>query len=510
MEFQRVTPESVGVPSGAVTALLDELYRCGTEMHSFMLLRHGKVYAEGSWKPYRPQVQHIMFSFSKSLTSTAIGFARQEGILSLKEKLVDIFPDKLPENPSENLKKAEIRHLLMMGCGHETEIPNLGLGDPDWIKSFLAHPFVYEPGTHFLYNTAGTNLLSAILTRKTGQTLTEFLRPRLMEPLGLTDIPCQPLPDGTEMGGAGCSMTIEDMARFVQFVANRGKWEGRQLLEESWFEEATRKQIENRGAGWDGDPDWQQGYGYQFWRCEPEGVFRGDGAFGQYGVVCTGQDAVVVIQSASMQLQAVLTAVWEKLLPAMAEGPLPEDPQALHSLKNRLKRLELNPVLGMRNPWAEKSLNSAVYLPEKPLPGMEDLIGGAGSFQPVGGRLVSLSFRFWGEDAALLCRQDNGSFEIQLGLNGHFVTSDIHGVPYGANGRWKPGGALEIELRDTRRATGKRFTFRFGESSMVLSAESTFPMEGGLNDEPTPEMTFTLADGEVTTKTKMYWETEER
>ena len=104
MEFQRVTPESVGVPSGAVTALLDELYRCGTEMHSFMLLRHGKVYAEGSWKPYRPQVQHIMFSFSKSLTSTAIGFARQEGILSLKEKLVDIFPDKLPEIPSENVK----------------------------------------------------------------------------------------------------------------------------------------------------------------------------------------------------------------------------------------------------------------------------------------------------------------------------------------------------------------------------------------------------------------------
>ena len=125
-----------------------------------------------------------MFSFSKSLTSTAIGFARQEGILSLEEKLVDIFPDKLPENPSENLKKAEIRHLLMMGCGHETEIPNLGLGDPDWIKSFLTHPFVYEPGTHFLYNTAGTNLLSAILTRKTGQTLTEFLRPRLMEPWG--------------------------------------------------------------------------------------------------------------------------------------------------------------------------------------------------------------------------------------------------------------------------------------------------------------------------------------
>ncbi len=508
MEFERVTPESVGVPSGAVTSLLDELYRRGTEMHSFMLLRHGKVYAEGSWSPYSPQTQHILFSFSKSLTSTAIGFARQEGILSLQERLVDIFPEMLPEAPSENLKKAEIRHLLMMGCGHESEIPNVWRKDPDWIRAFFAHPFVHEPGTHFLYNTAGTNLLSAILTRKTGQTLTEFLRPRLIEPLGMTDIRCQSLPDGTEMGGAGYSVTIEDMARFTQFVANKGKWEGKQILEESWFEEATQKQIENRGAGWDGDPDWQQGYCYQFWRCEPEGVFRGDGAFGQYGVVCTKQDAVIVIQAASMQLQAVLTALWEKLLPAMAESPLPENPQALHVLRNRLKRLELNSVLGMRNPWAEKSLNTAVYLPEKELPCMEDLIGGAGHFQPVGGKLISLSFRFQEGDCALLCRQDNGDFEIKLGLNGHFETTEIRGVPYGANGRWKPG-ALEVELRNTRMATGKRFTFRFGETSMTLTAESTFASEGGLNDEPMPEMTFALADGEVTTKTKMYWETGE-
>ena len=147
MEFSRVTPESVGIPSQAVLDLLDELYRYGIEMHSFMLLRHGKVCAEGWWKPYGPQIPHIMFSFSKSLTSTAIGFAVQEGLLSLDDRLVDLFPDKLPENPSENLQKATVRHLLMMGCGHETEIPDLGRGEPDWIAAFLHHPFVYEPGT---------------------------------------------------------------------------------------------------------------------------------------------------------------------------------------------------------------------------------------------------------------------------------------------------------------------------------------------------------------------------
>ena len=305
MNFQRVTPESVGIPSGAILDMLDQLYREGIEMHAFKLLRHGKVCAEGSWAPYAPETQHILFSFSKSFTSTAIGFAVQEGIISLDERLIDIFPEKSPEEPSENLKKCQVRHLLMMGCGHETEIGWADGGDDDWISQFLHHPFVYEPGTHFMYNTAGTNMLCAILKKKTGLDMTEFLKPRLFEPLGMGEIHCVKMPDGVEMGGAGMSVTIEEMARFVQFIANKGSWEGKQLLNPEWFDMATRKQIDNAGAGWGGDPDWQAGYCFQFWRCAPDGVFRGDGAYGQYGVVMTRQDAVLVIHSASMKLQAL-------------------------------------------------------------------------------------------------------------------------------------------------------------------------------------------------------------
>lgn len=506
MEFQRVTPESVGIPSQAIQDLLDEWYRRGIETHGFMLLRHGKVCAQGSWLPYRPGVPHIMFSFSKSLTSTAIGFAEQEGILSLDERLVNIFPDKAPANPSENLGKAAVRHLLMMGCGHETEIDWVG-GDTDWISRFLHHPFVYEPGTHFLYNTAGTNLLSAILTRKTGLTLTEFLRPRLIEPLGMSDIRCHPLPDGTEMGGAGYSLTLEDMARFTQFVANKGRWEGKQLLREAWFQQATAKQIENRGAGWDGDPDWQQGYGFQFWRCEPEGVFRGDGAFGQYGIVLTKQDAVLVIQSASLRLQAVLTAVWEKLLPRMAGGPLPEDGPAFAALARRLSQLELNPLFGTRNPGAEASLNGAVYRPEGEAPGLTDLIGGIGKFVPDGGHLLSLGFRFEGDNARLLVEQDNGGYTLPVGMAGHFAVTDIGGAPYGAVGGWRARDKLEMELRDTRTASGKRFIFQFAGDRLTITADSTIPEVGGLADPLTPEVRLTLAEGAVSTKTKMYWET---
>lgn len=505
MEFARVTPESLGIPSQAILDLLDELYRYGIEMHGIMVLRHGKVCAQGWWKPYHPQVPHIMFSFSKSLTSTAIGFARQEGILSLDERLIDIFPDKAPAEPSENLRQATIRHLLMMGCGHETEIAIPPTGDADWIGRFLHHPFAYRPGTHFLYNTAGTNLLSAILTKKTGQTLTQFLRPRLIQPLGMSDIRCHALGDGTEAGGYGYSLTLEDMARFVQFVANQGQWEGRQLLEKEWFQMATAKQIENRGAGWGGDPDWQQGYGFQFWRCEPEGVFRGDGAFGQYGVVMPRQDMVIVIQSASLRLQAVLTAIWDKLLPQVAGAPLPESPDAA-ILARRLETLELNPMLGMRNPGAEASLDGAVYTADGPTPAMTDLIGGIGKFTPDGGRLQSLGFVCQGDDVRLRCVQDNGSYDIPVGMTGHFATTEIGGTLYGANGSWRAKDKLELHLRNARMAGGKRFVFQFTGDKLLVTADSTIPEIGGLADPLTPAFTFTLSQGEVNTRTRMYWE----
>ena len=509
MSLQYVTPESVGIPSAAVTAMLEEVYAQGIEMHSFMLLRHGKVCAQGAWNPYAMDEPHIMFSFSKSLTSTAIGFARQEGILSLDERLVDLFPDKIPSDPSENLQKATIRHLLMMGCGHETEI-TWGAGQTnDWVADFLHHPFVYEPGTHFLYNTAGTNMLCAILKRKTGLSLTEFLKPRLFEPLGMSDIQCHELANGVSMGGAGCSLTIEDMARFMQFVANKGQWDGQQLLGEDWFDMATTKQIENAGAGWDGDPDWQVGYCFQFWRCAPEGVFRGDGAFGQYGIVMTKQDAVLVIQSSSMKLQAVLTAVWEKLLPAMADGVLLEDRKAHHVLENRLKNLELNPMLGMRSPGAEQSLDGAVYVPDAPTPGFADIIGGVGRFTPEGASMRELALHFDESGLHLASRQDNGDFTFDVGMQGHFTQSRVNGILFGANGRWRAKDKLEFEARNTRAVAGKRLVFQFTGDKLRITGDSTVPEIGGLGEPLMNELTFTLKEGEVSTKTKMYWEVNE-
>ncbi len=506
MNFTRVTPESAGIPSAAVTAMLDRFYRKGIEMHGFMLLRHGQVCAEGSWAPYRPDVPHIMFSFSKSLTSTAIGFAVQEGILSLDDRLVDIFPEKCPPQPSENLRKCQIRHLLMMGCGHESEIEWATGENADWIASFLHHPFVYEPGTHFLYNTAGTNMLSAIITKKTGLGLTQFLKPRLFQPLGMSDIFCQPMPDGTQMGGAGMFLTLEDMARFTQFVANQGAWEGQQLLNASWFEQATAKQIDNAGAGWGGDNDWQAGYCFQLWRCRPEGVFRGDGDYGQFGIVMTRQDTVLVIQSASQTLQAVLETVWEELLPNIQNAPLPESPKDHHILANRLRHLELNPLLGTRCPGGEDSLNGAVYTPDTYLPGLRDLVGGMGAFAPKGGILQSIRFRFEQDASQLIFQEEAGEIVVDLGMEGHFARTEARGTVYGANAAWRSFDTLEVHLRNISTVSGRRFLFRFAGNKLEVTAAPTLPERYGLGELELPAMRFSLTEGEVSTRTRMYWE----
>lgn len=259
-----------------------------------------------------------------------------------------------------------------------------------------------------------------------------------------------------------------------------------------WFEMATNKQIENVGASWGGDPDWQSGYGFQFWRCTPRGVFRGDGAYGQFGIVMTEQDAVLVIQSASQKVQAVLTAVWEHLLPAMEPGPLPEDYQAYHVLANRLKDLELNPMLGMRNPGGETSLNGAVYTSDQPLPGIRDIIGGVGCVVPQGGRLLSLGFCFEAGKAELVCHEETGESRVDLGMNGHFATTLIGDTPYGANSSWRDRDVLEVHLRNVRMAAGRRFQFRFAGDKMTVCATPTLPDPLGLGELPLPKLNFSL------------------
>jgi CubicO group peptidase (beta-lactamase class C family) len=336
----RSTPEAQGVASPEVLAFVNAADKTIESMNSFMLLRHGNVVAEGWWTPYSAESPHSLYSLSKSFTSTAVGLAIAEGKLSLDNEVLKSFPDDAPADPSNNLKAMRVRDLLRMSTGHQAE-PARTAAQP-WTKTFLAQPVPNKPGTHFLYNTSATYMLSAMVQKATGMTVLDYLRPRLFEPLGIEHPTWEASPQGISAGGFGLSIRTEDIARFGQLYLQRGKWQGKQLVPEAWIDAATARQTSN---GSNPASDWEQGYGYQFWRCR-HNAYRGDGAFGQYCVVLPEQDAVIVITSGVKDMQSVLNLVWEKLLPAIKPSPLSADEAAAKKLQTALAGLSLRPQEG--------------------------------------------------------------------------------------------------------------------------------------------------------------------
>ena len=340
-------PEAEGVSSRAILDWVDAAERDVDALHGFVLVRHGKIIAEGWWSPYEKDRPHMLYSLSKSFTSTAIGMAVDEGRLGLDDKVVSFFPASAPAQPSENLARMRVRDLLCMGSGNhnDTLTPMKEGAEADWIKVFFAQPVEHEPGTFFKYNTGATYMLSAILQKTTGQKVLDYLTPRLFEPLGIQNATWEVSPQGIQTGGYGLKVRTRDIAALGQLYLQKGTWNGKRLLSEKWVGLATSKQISN---GDKPDSDWSQGYGFQFWRCQ-HNAFRGDGAFGQYCIVMPDQDAVLAINSGLGDMQQVLNLVWTRLLPSMRPEPLAADPAARTQLSNKLSSLTLRPVKGERN-----------------------------------------------------------------------------------------------------------------------------------------------------------------
>jgi CubicO group peptidase (beta-lactamase class C family) len=339
--FPRSTPEAQGIPSQAVCDFVTAADKIKS-LHSFMIVRHGNVIAEGWWKPESADKPHIMNSLSKSFNSTAVGLAIEAGKLSLDDPVLKFFPDDTPENPSDNLKAMKVRDLLTMTCGQEAEA-KVPQGKPT-VKEFLAQPVVYKPGTHFLYNTVGSYVLSAIISKVTGQTSLEYLKPRLFEPLGINNPRWDASPEGNSLGGYGMYLCTEDIAKFGQLYLQHGTWNGRQLIPKQWIEQATTKQVSNELEGHAKiGVDWTKGYGFQFWCCT-HNAYRGDGAGGQFCVVMPDQDAVVVITADTGNMQGELNAIWDNLFPAFQDKPLPEDAADNEKLKKMVSALQVHPA----------------------------------------------------------------------------------------------------------------------------------------------------------------------
>lgn len=354
----RSTPESQGVSSAELLAFVEAAEEKVHSLHSFMLVRHGHVVAEGWWAPYSAGSPHSLFSLSKSFTSTAVGLAIAEGKLSLDDEVLKFFPDDAPETPSNNLKSMRVSDLLRMSTGQQAE-PARTAKEP-WTKTFLAQPVPFKPGTHFLYNTSGTYMLSAIVQKATGQTLMEYLKPRLFEPLGIENPSWELSPQGINTGGYGLSIRTEDIAKFGQLYLKKGDWMGKRIIPESWVEAATARQTSN---GSNPKSDWDQGYGYQFWRAR-HNAYRGDGAFGQFCVVLPDQDAVIAMTSGVGDMQGVLNAVWDKLYPALKPGSLSPDADSLAKLTAKLNSLSLGLPEGSGTP--AKAMGKKFVFPANP------------------------------------------------------------------------------------------------------------------------------------------------
>lgn len=315
IELERVSPKSLGLSPDALSNYLDKLGKSGC--HSVMVLRNGKVALEGWWTPYRKNYNHIAYSLSKSFVSVAIGFAAQEKLLGLDDLVVDYFPERFSCRPCENMLKLKIQHLLTMSTGHRGVTDHDFYRSTDWLDEILHLYLSREPGTNFFYDNRCTFICSVILQKLTGMTVCEYLRPRLFEPLGISDVWWE-ICEGYNPGGWGLNLKTEDIARFGQFCLNKGSWNGVQLLNPEYLTEAGSFMIETAGVSVYDWADWQQGYGYFFWQCEPSGVYRGDGAFGQFVIVAPEQDMVVAITAGTDRACELLSATWDMLRDALS------------------------------------------------------------------------------------------------------------------------------------------------------------------------------------------------
>lgn len=465
-EFPRSSPEAQGIASSDILAFVQAADEQVDTMNSFMLVRHGHVVAEGWWGPYDAQTPHILYSLSKSFTSTAVGLAIAEGKLNLDDEVLKFFPEDAPAQASANLQSMRVRDLLRMATGNQTEAQFWkiapGAKDEPWTKTFLAHPVPFKPGTHFLYNSPGTYMLSAIVQKVTGMTVLDYLRPRLFEPLGFKNPSWVTSPQGISAGAYGLFIRTEEIARFGQLYLQKGMWNGQSLIPKTWVEEATALQVANGSSP---KSDWDQGYGYQFWRCR-HNAYRGDGAFGQYCIVIPELDAVVAITSGVRDMQSVMNLVWEKLLPAMKATSLPEDAAARRRLEATLAGLTVRLPSGQFTaPRAAKVSGRWYEFPEN-----DRSI-----------RAVALDFN--SKSPALIVRTSGGEMRTPIGIgswaksrggfaNGldQFLSVPDHPL-VAASGAWTADDVFTVKIVAYETPFYSTMAFRFDGNRLLLDAE---------------------------------------
>lgn len=468
-KLPRTWPEQQGLASSAMLQFVEALERQIHEVHSFMLLRHGSVVAEGWWSPHGRDDPHMLFSVSKSFTATAVGLAMSEGYFAIDDSVLAFFADEAPAAISDHLAAMCVRDLLTMTTGHAVDTWGYMLerSDSNWIKGFFEVPVLHAPGTHFLYNTGATYLLSALVQKTTGMKLIDYLEPRLFEPLGISNATWEESPQGINSGGIGLSVKTEDIARFGQLYLQHGRWRDQQLLPEGWVEAATSIQVSNGNVAVGSDAT--QGYGYQFWRCL-HGAYRGSGLFGQYCIVMPEQEAVLAITSGIDVFDAdqLLDLTWKYLLPAMQPDALPDDADAQHALASKLSNLTLPPVQGQAGSPLLSKISGRTYAVDTNDLGLETL---ALKFAEGG---CTVSIKTAAGEQTIPCGYgtwQRGQTDV---FNERWMTAPM---PIATSGAWTAEDSFTMVVRLYETPFYQTVVYHFFENEMMFQSQVNITLE---------------------------------
>ncbi|MEE1664518.1 serine hydrolase domain-containing protein [Streptomyces sp. WAC07094] len=460
------TPAEQGVDARGIQAFLDAVETASDiEPHSLMILRHGHLVASGWWAPYTAGRLQLLYSLSKSFTSTAAGVAVAEGLLDLDAPVISYFPEFQADITDPRSRAMLVRHIASMASGHlaETDTEAFGRDRAEPVRGFLLIPPDRDPGTVFAYNQPTTYTLAALVQRLSGQSLTEYLRPRILDPLGIGEISWIQHPRGRDLGFSGLHATTDAIARLGLLYLRDGVWEGRRLLPSSWVAQASRSHISNADGTAEGAAsDWQQGYGFQFWMSRHG--YRGDGAYGQFCIVLPEHDTVIAMTAATRQTQKLLDAMWRHLLPALGSAPLAGRAEEDKVLQERLDRLALPPVAADPGPPAAPgSWRDARFTPS----------GGHSADQPTLTEVeVTTAYGAWtvtlveGEERLALRLPDSG------------WAVDEGAIPTAVSGGWTAPDTLRVDVVFLE--TPHRLTVKCALDDRTFTARwHTTPLRGG-------------------------------
>ncbi|MDO4379748.1 MAG: serine hydrolase [Clostridia bacterium] len=461
--------ESVGVSSKVVQAFVDRCMELEKELHSLMVIRHGKVACEAFRDPFGPEYKHMMYSVSKSFTSTAIGFAIDEGYFSLDTRFVEIFPEARGDKPDAYLEKLTVEDLLSMRSGLSVT-PFMDKTKDRWFHDIITSGWGSEPGTEFMYISENMYLLCCIIHKMTKMSVIEYLTPRLFEPLGIVDPYWETCPRGIETGGWGLMIKTEDLAKFTLCYQQGGKFGGKQVVPEWWVKTATVFHADNSKND---ELDSKQGYGYCFWRNGGyKNSYRADGMFSQFGIVFEDLDACFVMTGGEIDEQRMRDVIWEFFPKAFDDNASEEDAvtvsiPAYPRLPKRPRSFTEKQIAGKRITFLKSPILNIAGFPTS-------VITLPASFmaRDKAGNITNVTFEPLENELVMEWSEGKEVNRIHVGMDGEYRWDNIvlgHN-PYTtcSIGCWNSECELEIHVRAIETTAERILVFRFADGKVTL------------------------------------------